>query len=166
VNEQREDKRVMAAQVIGSVGVRHAEMQSAEARLRLGNRVWMIAGGPTWIRNDDPEENEPTSNNNPTKCHSRDDHHEQTLCMFLHVGTWQFDTHRKETSHKDEPQYFKCNFVLITTPGPGIKYIDAVRTNENTERSSKNDFIDVKLVACSAIRCTMKVRLDSDSPFP
>jgi len=85
--------------------------------------------------------------------------------MFLHVGTWEFNSHRKETSYEDESQYFKRNFVLIITPGPGIKCIDTVRTDEDAERSSKNDFIDVKLVACSEIRCsTTNVHLDSLFP--
>lgn len=75
--------------------------------------------------------------------------------MFLHVGTWQFNSHRKETNPQDKSQHFKRDFVLMTTPGPGIKCIDTVRTNDDAERSSKNDFIcDVKLVACSAIRRT------------
>ena len=54
----REHIRVIAAQVTGSVGVRHAEIQSADAKLSLGKRARMIAYDPPYVRNDGPEESE------------------------------------------------------------------------------------------------------------
>jgi hypothetical protein len=144
---RKEHKRVMAAQVTGSVGVRHAAMQSAEITSKSGNKKCTTATvRSTKVSTRDVcHEKTLSRNDHPAESHSRHDHDEQAFCMLLHVSTREFDANREQARGKHNTHYLEGNCVLLGSPSSGIKHICHVRTNYHSESGSKYNFVDVQL---------------------
>lgn len=86
-----------------------------------------------------------TCHNNPAKRHRRDDHNEQASSMICHVRPRQLYADGEEAGGEHDTHDLQGDCIGVVAPRPRVERIGAVGADDNAERRSKHDLVDVQL---------------------
>ena len=87
-----------------------------------------------------------TRRDKPSKCHSWDNHYEQTLRVSSHVSSGQlFYAYGKKTNSKHDPHDLPCESICDARPRTRIENSHDMRSYKNAKDCSEGNFICVKL---------------------
>jgi hypothetical protein len=104
---ERDDSPTMAAQIMGSVGVRQAEIRSPEIKSSFGKRRRTNADKYTLVIQNLSIGARLTRGDYPSDSHGGNDHYKQTFCRLCHVRAWQLDAYGEEASCENDACDFK-----------------------------------------------------------
>jgi hypothetical protein len=140
------DIPTIAAEMIGSVGVKHAAIARQEMKFNCRNKPYRIPRNESDCgKIKDSSKYMLTSNNKPTDGHGRNDHSRQAFCVFCHIGTREFNADGEEACCKYYAHYFERDGVRVGAPRSRVEYIADVWTYDDAKCGPKDDFVDVEL---------------------
>ena len=139
------DEPTMAAQIMGSVGVRQAAITKDEMKL-IGGKITKTRPADTVLACGRGQTSaEHTCDDKPPECHCRYHHDEQALGVIGEVRLRKLDTDREEARREHNAHHFQCDFVAIIVPGPRVEYVGAMGPHYNAERGPEDDLVEVEL---------------------
>jgi hypothetical protein len=140
---------MIAAQMIGSVGVRQAEMAKHEMKFSCGKSARSNPEILLDIRGRKTIGEIGTSNDDPADGHSRDHHCSKTFCVLSHVRFRQFNADGEKTCSKDNSHNLKSDGIRCMSPSTWVKKAQKIWTHEYPKQCAKNNLIDEYLMMVS-----------------
>jgi hypothetical protein len=122
---------ITAALIIGSVGVKHAEMTSEDTKSSFGKSRWMKAcRREKAVRDVGTREyaGPLTGRDKPSKRHCRHDHDEQALRVIRHIPFRQFYAYGKKAGCEDDTHDLSREDVRYVRPRTRIENTQGMRS--------------------------------------